>query len=138
MVRGRSCRRRASATIDVGAFDASSLTVTISGIDPRTAPEDFSGLPRVLPVGLAELQLGGVAITARNPDEALGDSCRGDLLTIDAAPVELADDGPQASGLRSAAAVLARAPDPVDALGEYRRARRHSPPASAARSGSCP
>jgi hypothetical protein len=78
---------RASATIDVATFDATSLSATISQIDARTAPEDFSGLPRVLPVGLAEIQLGDVATTSRSADEALDASCRSDLVTIDGAPV---------------------------------------------------
>jgi hypothetical protein len=80
---------RASATIDVDTFDATSLSATISQIDARTAPEDFSGLPRVLPVGLAEIQLGDVATTSPSADEALDDSCRSDLVTIDGAPVDV-------------------------------------------------
>ena len=77
----------ASATIDVGPLDATNLSATISQIDARTTPEDFSGLPRVLPVGLAEIQLGDVAADARSADEALDASCRDDLITLDGEPV---------------------------------------------------
>jgi arabinofuranan 3-O-arabinosyltransferase len=78
---------RASATIDVGPLDATTLSATISQIDPRTTPEDFSGLPRVLPVGLTELQLGDAPNEARSTDEALDGSCRSDLIRIDGEPV---------------------------------------------------
>ena len=78
---------RASATIDVGPLDATTLSATISQIDPRTTPEDFSGLPRVLPVGLTELQLGDAPNEARSADEALDGSCRSDLIRIDGEPV---------------------------------------------------
>lgn len=77
----------ASATIGVGPLDASTLSATITQIDPRTTPEDFSGLPRVLPVGLTEIQLGDAPNEARNPDEALDDTCRSDLITLDGEPL---------------------------------------------------
>jgi arabinofuranan 3-O-arabinosyltransferase len=78
----------ASATIDIDPVDATTLTVTVSGIDARTSPEDFSGLPRVLPIGLAEVQLGDdVDVVERSADEALDASCRDDLVTLDGEPV---------------------------------------------------
>ena len=61
--------------------------MTITGIDARTTPEDFSGLPRVLPVALAEIQLGDAATAPRSADEPLDDSCRNDLISIDGEPV---------------------------------------------------
>lgn len=73
----------ATATVEIDAIDATTLTVTVSGVDARTTPEDFSGLPRVLPVGLSEIQLGDEAVLARSADEALDDSCRDDLVTVD-------------------------------------------------------
>ena len=77
----------ASATIDVGPFDATSFSATITQIDPRTTPEDFSGLPRVLPVGLTEIQFGDAPNDARSTNEALDDTCRSDLITVDGEPV---------------------------------------------------
>jgi arabinofuranan 3-O-arabinosyltransferase len=77
----------ATATVDIDAIDASTLTVTVTGIDARTTPEDFSGLPRVLPVGLAEIQLGDEVVTARDGDEALDATCRDDLVSVDGEPV---------------------------------------------------
>jgi arabinofuranan 3-O-arabinosyltransferase len=75
----------ATATIDIERIDVSDLTVTVTAIDARTTPEYFSGLPRVLPVGLAEIELGDAVAVER--DEMLDDSCRSDLLTLDGEPV---------------------------------------------------
>ena len=90
---------RAAATIDVDPFDATTLSATISEIDPRTTPEDFSGLPRVLPVGLTEIQLGDVTTEARRADEALDASCRNDLITIDGQPVAVRLTGSRGDAL---------------------------------------
>jgi arabinofuranan 3-O-arabinosyltransferase len=84
---GEPVAGRASATVDVGSLDATNLSVTISQIDPRTTPEDFSGLPRTLPVGLTEIQLGDAPNEARSADETLDDACRSDLITLDGEPV---------------------------------------------------
>ncbi len=77
----------ASTTVAIDPIDATMLTVAVTGIDARTTPEDFSGLPRVLPTGLAEIQLGDVAVVGRSADEMLDDVCRDDLVTLDGAPV---------------------------------------------------
>ncbi len=77
----------ASATIAIDPVDATKLTVSITQIEARTTPEDFSGLPRVLPVGLAEIQLGDLAVVGRSADEPLDDSCRDDLVSLDGEPV---------------------------------------------------
>jgi arabinofuranan 3-O-arabinosyltransferase len=77
----------ATATFGIDPIDASTLTVTVSAIDARTTPEDFSGLPRILPVGLSEIQLGDMAAVAPGADEALDASCRDDLVTVDGEPV---------------------------------------------------
>ena len=77
----------ASATIEFDPVDATNLSVTVSEIDARTTPEDFSGLPRVLPVGLAEVELGAATPVARNADEELDASCRDDLVSLDGEPI---------------------------------------------------
>ena len=77
----------ATATIAIDPFDATDLAVTVSEIEERTTPEDFSGLPRVLPVGIAEIQLGDASPDARSAEEALDASCRDDLVTVDGEPV---------------------------------------------------
>lgn len=77
----------ASATIDIDPLDATTITVTVSEIIARTTPEYFSGLPTVLPIGLAEIQLGDVAVVGRSADEALDATCRDDLITLDGEPV---------------------------------------------------
>ena len=77
----------AQATISIEPIDATNLTVTVTAIDARTTPEYFSGLPLVLPVGLAEIQLGDTPNVGGRADVPLDTSCRTDLVTLDGKPV---------------------------------------------------
>jgi len=67
-------------------FSSPISSVTLSAISERTTPEDFSGLPLVLPVGIAELQFGEPTDSAPDPTTSLDATCRTDLLLVDGRP----------------------------------------------------
>jgi arabinofuranan 3-O-arabinosyltransferase len=78
---------RARVELSLGAYQAGRSTVTFTGVDQRTTPEYFSGLPKVLPLGITNLRLGATPNLTVDPDTALDDTCRDDLLTLDGEPV---------------------------------------------------
>lgn len=80
----------ATAVLALDGYTASRSTITFSGVDERTTPEYFSRLPEVLPLGIAEIQLGDPPAPT-DPNLPIDDTCRSDLLTIDdvAVPVRI-------------------------------------------------
>ncbi len=84
----------ASAVVDLTPFASGIIEVTIVETTGRTTPEYFSGAPRRLPVGLAEVSFGDEP-NPTHPDTAVALPCRDDLLTLDGEPVQVrirADD----------------------------------------------
>ncbi|HWC38835.1 MAG TPA: hypothetical protein VG476_09915, partial [Acidimicrobiales bacterium] len=61
--------------------------VTIEGGRQESTVDFLSGLPSILPVGIAELGIPGVTLPPAAP--AVPDSCRTDLMTVDGNPVGL-------------------------------------------------
>lgn len=75
---------RATATVPLDGWDADRTVLTITGIDERTSPEYFSGVPQVLPVALAEIAFGAPNDA---PPERPSEECRDDLLRLDGRPL---------------------------------------------------
>ncbi len=111
---------RAGATVDIAPPAPGPLAVTISGIDARTTPEYFSGLPQVLPVALSELQFGDAPNAARDVASPIGGECRDDLVLLDGEPLAVRIDGTVADALGRRELTMV-ACGPVDlAAGEHR------------------
>jgi len=77
---------RASATFDVPGHSSSRSVVTVVAVDARTTPEYFSGVPQVLPVGIAEVQFGDDPDASFDRTLPLDDRCRDDVLELDGEP----------------------------------------------------
>lgn len=100
----------ASAVVAVDALAPGPVSITVTAVDERTSPEYFSGFPQVLPIGIAEIQIGAQPDSADGPT-ALDDRCRDDLLLLDgvALPVRLVGTTDAALG-RDELAIEACAP----------------------------
>ena len=72
-------------------YRATRSTVTFTGVEERTTPEYFSGLPKVLPLGITDVRIGSAPNLDVDLDEPLDDACRDDLVTLDgrAVPVRI-------------------------------------------------
>ena len=72
-------------------YRATRSTVTFTGVEERTTPEYFSGLPKVLPLGITDVRIGATANLEVDLDEPLDDACRDDVVTLDgrAVPVRI-------------------------------------------------
>jgi arabinofuranan 3-O-arabinosyltransferase len=70
-----------------GPVTTTELRVVVEEMRQMTTKDWYSNLPVVMPVGVAEVDLAGVQVTA--PQGPLDTGCRDDLLTIDDAPVPL-------------------------------------------------
>ena len=77
----------ATATIDLEPFDPTGASLSIEAVETRTTPQYYTGLPLVLPVGLAEVRFGDEPTVAADLAAPLDDTCRDDLLSIDGDPV---------------------------------------------------
>jgi hypothetical protein len=82
---------RTNATVQVPvsfpAVSGSTIRVTIEGVRQESTVDFLSGLPSILPVGIAELGIPGVTLPPAGP--TVPDSCRTDLMTVDGNPVGL-------------------------------------------------
>ncbi|HEU5085352.1 MAG TPA: alpha-(1-_3)-arabinofuranosyltransferase family protein [Acidimicrobiales bacterium] len=82
----------AAATVALpGPVTASSFELAFPDVAPRTTIDWYSQNPIVLPLAVADLDLGGLTVPAR-PD-AIDTGCRDDLLTIDGEPVAVRIQG---------------------------------------------
>jgi hypothetical protein len=86
----------------LGAYQASRSTVTFSGVEERTTPEYFSGLPKVLPLGITNVRIGETPNLEVDLDTALDDACRDDLITLDGEPVPVRVIGTQGQAITRA------------------------------------
>ncbi len=76
-----------SVRLPIDGYQATTSTITVSGVDERTSLEYFSRLPNVLPLGISELHFDGQPAITFDRDGELDRSCRSDLLTVDGAAV---------------------------------------------------
>ncbi|MBT5275025.1 alpha-(1-_3)-arabinofuranosyltransferase family protein [Ilumatobacter sp.] len=86
----------AIATLLVPAQSGTSVTLTISGVSNASVVEYYSGVPRQLPIALAEVWFGQVSEPMPQPSRApdIDTGCRNDLLVLDGEPLEVAVSGP--------------------------------------------
>ncbi len=89
----------ATATVSVEPLPADGLRVTVTAVDELTTPEYFSGAPRVLPVGIAELAFDGVALPGAPAGRGLDTGCRDDLVELDGRPLAVRVTGDRATAL---------------------------------------
>ena len=81
-------------TIPVPSFIATETTITLDGVSARTVPEYYSGVERLLPVGLAEIAFGpATAVTPPTQPRKLDTGCRSDLITLDDQPLAVQVSG---------------------------------------------
>jgi len=77
-----------TVTIPVQPFTASNTTITLDAVSGETVPEYYSGVERLLPVGLAEVSFGSAALEAPvRQARVLNSGCRSDLISLDGAPL---------------------------------------------------
>jgi arabinofuranan 3-O-arabinosyltransferase len=87
-----------SVTVDLpDEVEGSSFRLTLSAVDERTTTDWYSGQPTNLPVALAEVGIGDIAVHAPTGD--LDDDCRDDLLALDDEPVSVSVTGTVESAL---------------------------------------
>jgi arabinofuranan 3-O-arabinosyltransferase len=92
----------AQVELSLDGYRASQSTVTFSGVEERTTPEYFSGLPKVLPLGITNVRIGDTPNLETDLAEPLDDSCRDDLLTLDGEPVPVRIIGTQGQAITRA------------------------------------
>lgn len=73
------------------------IRVTVDGVRTETTINYYTQSPAVLPVGIAELGIPGLAASPAPVD--IPSTCRDDLLTVDGAPVWITVQGPTATAL---------------------------------------
>ena len=79
-----------TATIPVPAFNASDTTITLDAVSGETVPEYYSGVERLLPVGIAEMWFGPAeSVAPPGVNRSLDTGCRTDLISLDGAPIEV-------------------------------------------------
>jgi hypothetical protein len=103
------------ATVDLPleGHRATTSTITISGVTERTAPEYFSGLPMILPLGISEIDFGDGPAT-NDPGAAFDEPCRSDLLTIDDVPIPIRITGAEGSAATRSELVWSQCGEPID------------------------
>ena len=85
-------------SLAVPPFTTAGFRVEVSAVRDVTSIEYFSGEPRPLPVGIAELDV-GAAVRVAAPTADLDPACRNDLLTIDATAIAVRLRGASAAAL---------------------------------------
>jgi arabinofuranan 3-O-arabinosyltransferase len=78
------------------AVQGSTIRVTIEGVRQESTVDFLSGLPSILPVGIAEVGIPGLTLPPAGP--TVPDSCRTDLMTVDGNPLGLRVVGSTAAG----------------------------------------
>ncbi len=78
------------------AVQGSTIRVTIDGVRQESTVDFLSGLPSVLPVGIAELGIPGVTLPPAGP--TVPNACRTDLMTVDGKPMGLRIVGSTSAG----------------------------------------
>ena len=77
-----------TVTIPVPTFTASNTTITIDAVSGETVPEYYSGVERLLPVGIAEVSFDPDGLgTPTGQTRVLNSGCRSDLISLDGAPL---------------------------------------------------
>ena len=81
-------------TIPVPSFVATETTITLDGVSAQTVPEYYSGVERMLPVGLAEISFGpATLVTPVTQTRELDTGCRSDLIMLDGQPLAVQVSG---------------------------------------------
>ncbi|TMM10612.1 MAG: DUF3367 domain-containing protein [Actinobacteria bacterium] len=78
------------------AVQGSTIRVTIDGVRQESTVDFLSGLPSVLPVGIAELGIPGVTLPPAGP--TVPNACRTDLMTVDGNPTGVRIVGSTSAG----------------------------------------
>ena len=113
---------RAAATVDLGGpVTATTFEVVFTDVDVRTTMDWYSEGPVMLPLAVAEVGLGGLAVPAGA--DALDTGCRDDLLRIDDRPVPVRVTGTASDALAGAELELAACDGPVTIPGGDRTFR---------------
>jgi arabinofuranan 3-O-arabinosyltransferase len=97
---GRAANATSGVRVDFPALSGSSVKVTIDAVRQVRALDyysTFAGLTDILPVGIAELGLPGVAQPAPPPE--IPTSCQSGLLQIDGRPVDVEVTGSSSTAL---------------------------------------
>jgi len=77
-----------TVTIPVPTFTASNTTITIDAVSGETVPEYYSGVERLLPMGIAEVSFDSDGLgTPTGQTRVLNSGCRSDLISLDGAPL---------------------------------------------------
>ncbi len=89
-----------SSTIEVPRFTATTTTITLVEVSADTVPEYYSGVERLLPVGIAEISFGpagqstpDITGTDNTATPQVDTGCRSDLLTLDGQPISVQISG---------------------------------------------
>ncbi len=114
----------ATAVLSIPGYSSQRSTITFSGVEERTTPEYFSSRPKVLPLGIAEIDIGGsvdTVDTAPLDTAPLDTACRDDLVTIDDRPVEARVVGTRRDAVSRSELTLEACGDPIElAAGRHR------------------
>ncbi|MGI9646094.1 MAG: alpha-(1-_3)-arabinofuranosyltransferase domain-containing protein [Ilumatobacteraceae bacterium] len=87
----------ATASLPIPAYDARTSTVVVTDVEDASVPDYFSGLPQVLPIGVAEIAFAGEVVPSI-PGE-VDSGCRADLFELDGAPIPVRVTGDRETAL---------------------------------------
>jgi arabinofuranan 3-O-arabinosyltransferase len=76
--------------LDLSGLLSDRLEIQISAMEARVSPDYISGVPRVLPIAITEIELrdiDGVSVMVDSLPLRISEQCRTDLLQIDGSPV---------------------------------------------------
>jgi len=78
-----------SVPVSFPAVTGSVIRFSIAAIRPVDTEDYYSLSPITMPVGIAEVGIPGFTMRPENPNAALPDICRSNLLTIDGKPIDI-------------------------------------------------
>jgi arabinofuranan 3-O-arabinosyltransferase len=105
----------ATTTLQLPPQSGDDVVITISGVSAATVPDFYSGVPRQLPIAIAEVQFGGNGAAPPLATE-VSTGCRDDLLALDGSALSV-----EISGAVDGVLTLAGCDGPLDlAPGDHR------------------
>lgn len=102
--------------IDIPAMATDELTIEIAAVEQRRTPEYFSGVQRLLPVAISEIDLfdaSGQAVGPDTSERVLDARCRSDLIEIDGSSVAIRLDADPAAALARGAISFTGCEEPI-------------------------